>query len=283
MYERFPRLAHVIFLTSAVARIVIRRPDIVISLQLGSASVASSIGAKLSGGTRRVVRLTGGGTESYRSEAYARRASWKGRLLARISVAGQTTLIAPATHLLEDFKEAFPQLDVGMRKVPNGVRSSYSVSETRTSDVIWYSRRGSERSVREFIQICRSLPEVRFSVMGASIEGAGENVINIGWVDNPEFEISKHRVLLNTSLTEGMPNTALQALSVGTRVVGFANAGLKELEHEFPEAVTTIRRGQLEDMTVALSEALQQPEIGRKPVMTIDDVFAEWRGLVEHD
>ena len=124
------------------------------------------------------------------------------------------------------------------------------------------------------------MPDVSFTVIGADLPNAPSNVDCLGWVSDPEYEISSHHVLLNTSLREGMPNTALQAISQGTRVVGFANAGITELAEEFPTLVDIVEEFTAENYCRTLELVLRKPPGRVQPVATYDEVDQIWRDIL---
>lgn len=280
MFERFPRISHVIFVGSVVVSLLRHTPKTMVTLQMGSASVAAAIVGRFRPGARRIVRLTGGGSEMHKSESYARAATRHGRLLAKVSTSGNTILAAPARHLLDDFKAVFPSIAVCTTKIPNGVKVPSMYARSLQGDIIWYSRRGSEKTASEFGEVCKRLKKYRFTVIGAPLSRSYKNVTNLGWVDNPESIIAQHKVLLNTSVREGMPNTALQALSTGVRVVGFDNAGLLELENGYPGAVRTVRAGDIGSLVESVEQAISLPELPPQDVPTDEQVYQQWKRLI---
>lgn len=280
LYRRLPRIAHLWFAVAAAVRLTAIAPRTAVSLQFGAASAATAMAGRLRPGIRRVVRLTGGGTTVHRSEPYARASSARGRMLVRLACAGRPTLVAPAHHLLDDFRTVFPAIDLDLQRAPNGVREVTVGDVDVARDVVWYSRRGSERSVEAFLRVAESLPQLTFTVMGAELDTVPPNVTQVGWVSEPEQCIAGHRILLNTSPREGMPNTALQALSVGTRVAGYANAGLEELRSLYPDAVRTVDLDDVEGLASAVQDAVALPRVAEQPVPTEEDVVRFWRELV---
>lgn len=283
LFRKMPRLSSVIYVVVAAVLLAVVQPRAVVSLQMGSASVAGSLGTLSRRSVKRYVRLTGGGTSRFKSEAFARAASWKGRLLVGLVMLRRPVVVAPARHLLSDFKEKFPTYDLEMIKVPNGVSdSSLELLDTKPyRDVVWYARSGAEKSVELFREISSELPTISFTVIGQRVDGVGGNVENRGWVENPEGVIAQHRVLLNTSVQEGMPNTALQALYIGLNVVGFANAGMMELEDEFPSHVHTVQYGDARAMAQELVKAGSISGHTPRSVPGESEVFEIWKGLLK--
>jgi len=275
-----PKLAQVAFFGVALMTVVALRPRVLVSLQMGSASVAASLGARLFR-VRHIVRLTGGGTATSRSEPIARAKSPVGRAVVRLLSTRRTTLVAPAQHLLDDFSEVFPRFKGRKIRIINGVRPVAAV-DAPISEVVWYARSGSEKTSAAFVEVAERLPDVAFTVMGAAMpHQAPDNVTFLGWRDDPEAVLAQHRVLLNTSLVEGMPNTVLQAVAGGCRVVGLDNAGMREVREMFPDVVRVVPPGDSEGLAQAVREALSVRPEGRPRVPTIDDVEQRWLGLLE--
>jgi glycosyltransferase involved in cell wall biosynthesis len=84
------------------------------------------------------------------------------------------------------------------------------------------------------------------------------------------------RILLNTSPTEGMPNTALQALAAGLYVVGPANEGLVELARRYPGHVTLVDIAKPVEVADVLRVLHQTPLPGPAPVPRSADVAKMW-------
>ena len=130
--------------------------------------------------------------------------------------------------------------------IPNAVPPPPTTREMHQRDgVLWYARAGAEQSLDTFLVIADLCQDLEFKVIGRVIsEGGRSNVTNLGWCDEPYRVLSSVRVLLNTSENEGMPNMALQALAVGTPVVGLRNSGLEELKGDFPDGVCLFEKGE---------------------------------------
>ncbi len=204
-------------------------PDVVLSSQLGVASTSGAVIARLMR-TKHVIRLAGGGGSHGTSEPIERSRSWMSRLRVSWMVKrGSTTVVAPADHLLRDMSRCFPHLGSRTLLVPNGVDVPRSLPE-KTEQVVWYGKSGGGKDIDGLLRIASLCPEIQFDAIGPLDPVAvPPNVRVLGWVDNPELVISRHRVALLTSRSEGMPNFGLQALATGTPVVAYRNLGTEEL------------------------------------------------------
>lgn len=278
-FGHMPRIAQLIFMGCAVWTALRLRPRILVSLQMGTASAAAAIVARL---LRRehVLRLTGGGTDRYASEPLARAATALGRAWSLLFARKRTTFVAPAEHLIRDFAISFPKFKNPTRVITNGVVGPEGET-AKPEEVIWYSRAGSERSQDTLGAIAALLPTVRFSVLGRGGAPAAANVSSLGWQDEPEPIIGRHRVLVNTSPSEGMPNTVLQALAWGVRVVGYDNAGMREVANSYPNGVLLVPQGDVEAAARAIAECLALAPLPHQSVLTIDAVGTIWRDVLK--
>lgn len=170
-----------------------------------------------------------------------------------------------------------------MMYLPNGVRNSAvrgSANSSR-SGVVWYSRGGAERTTAEFVAIARACPDLNFIVVGAEVElDSLMNVTELGWVPDVANVLTSTRCLLNTSVQEGSPNMALQAIAAGCRVVGGSNAGILELAHSYPDHVESC---DLSD-AVAVAKVLQRQHNSPRPppasVPTLGETVSKWSQLI---
>lgn len=268
------------FVVSGLIRGLRNNPGVLLSPQLGSASVVAGIVARI---RRRphLVRLTGGGTDRFRSEPLAKASSRLGRVLVSAFARPSTTIVAPARHLLADFAEAFPDFPCDLVHITNGVDVSLDRS-AKLRQVIWYSRGGSESSATTFLEIAAALPTVRFTVIGRHLgDSLLSNIDDLGWQKHPENVIAEHAVLLNTSPREGMPNTVLQALAVGCRIVGFQNAGMNELKSAHPDAIELVDSGDTLLAAEAIRRALEADAAEPATIATISEVVDQWIALIK--
>lgn len=125
--------------------------------------------------------------------------------------------------------------------IPNLVRS-FNVAprshEAATFDGIWISQIRPEKQLGHFLDLAASLPELQFAVVGGfdptMSERGGEllrrrllkleNLVYFGAqrADTIRSLLAKSRVLVNTSWGEGLPNTMLEAWSVGVPVLSLS-------------------------------------------------------------
>jgi glycosyltransferase involved in cell wall biosynthesis len=282
--KRTPRLGQILFCLSAFCRLILIRPNAVVSLQFGSATTAASLGARAIR-CEHVVRLTGGGSSMFRSEPVARAADPVGRRIVElVHRYSRARVVAPARHLLSDFRDSFPHADVPTFYMPNGVAMP-SMSVTRSLDrngVVWYARAGSEQSVDLFRRVVALCPELQFIVIGQSFDAASlKNVTFLGWRGDVYPVLSHARVALNTSVQEGMPNFALQAIVSGCRVVGGGNAGLRELQEDHPDHVKLFNLSSPEQAAAALRSAHAMSLPGPGSAVTADEAARKWSEMMQ--
>ena len=285
LFKAVPRLGMLSFLAAATVRAVGYRPSVVLSSMLGSASGAAAIAASL-GRKSHVIRLTGGGTAAYRSEPLARASKWVSRLWCRAIASRRPTLVAPAEHLVRDYKVAFPHHRVETRVIPNGVSGAFRDRGVDRNGVGWYARSGSQSADDAFIRLALALPQLAFFTFGRVLADVPPNVCQCGWLDDPARFLSSIKVLVNTTPTEGMPNVVLQALASGTRVVGFENAGLAEVAKKYsPESswVTLAEPGNVEALAASVRLSVDDSSPVAAIVPTVDEVVSEWKSLLLED
>lgn len=190
----------------------------------------------------------------------------------------RVALVSPAEHLLEDFRLAFPDVQCRQLTIANGIpRATEGLKFGKErSGVLWYARRGSERSQATFLRIVQELPELRFVVIGQPVGDGLANIRSLGWVSEPEVELSGVRICLNTSPAEGMPNMALQAVAAGAYVVGGMNRGLAELRDLYQSHVHLVDFEDLTSVEQAIKRVHALPLPGPAVVPSIEDVTRTW-------
>ena len=109
--------------------------------------------------------------------------------------------------------------------------------------VLWVSTIRSLKQPEIVLEIARTLPHINFVIVGGSdareqalfdqIESQAPELANVEFVGFvPYWEIDRYfdgaTVLLNTSESEGFPNTFLQAWSRGVPTVSFVDCGARE-------------------------------------------------------
>lgn len=278
LLSRAPGLGTAVCAVDQARHLLDLQPRTAVSIQLGAASVAVAFLRHVRG-IRHVVRLTGGGTGSYRSEPWARRSSWLGRLTVRLVARRGVVIVSPARHLLADLAEAFPRTEATMRVIPNGVPDPGGIERADGSryGVVWYARGGGVRSSPTFLRIAEACPDLTFVAIGRT-DGlpASASVRPLGWVTEPYEVLNRSRVLLNTSPTEGMPNTALQALAAGLHVVGPPNRGLTELAEAYPGRVRLVDVDKPSAVAATLRAVHAAPLPGQAPVPRSAEVAEIW-------
>ena len=111
------------------------------------------------------------------------------------------------------------------------------------TDVLWVGSIKKIKQPGKYIQLCQMLPDYKFRMLGAKPLSSGfENVtkvdgVELSCVSNldyvgfvPYHEVNPHfkrcRVYVNTSESEGFPNTFLQAWANGVPTVSFFDPGV---------------------------------------------------------
>ncbi|WP_431190337.1 glycosyltransferase [Janibacter cremeus] len=279
---RLKALGQIYFLTVGTIRAIQAKPETVLSLQLGAASTAASIAAR-STSASHIIRLTGGARMGARSEPVARSQKWPSRLHMRWITKG-ATLVAPGRHLLRDAEEHLPSTLSGRFYVPNAVTDCASSASNIgvSGDVLWYHRKdATEASQQLLLHLANRYPKARFTVIGRELPSAPSNTVNLGWVDDVRGVCARHRVLLNTTLFEGMPNVALQALAAGCRVLGVKNNAMMELMDSFPDNVVVSDPYDPEGFSDKLGSLLSLPRGAAQSVPDTESVRVLWREVIK--
>ena len=141
-------------------------------------------------------------------------------------------------------------------------------------DVVWAGAISLWKGVNHLLELAVKLPDVNFVVVGAleheelrPILNELRNKRNVVWLDNvPNSELinmmSKARIVINTSPTEGFANTVLEAWALGKPVVtlNFNPNGL--LSGEKP--LGYFANGDLHRMAVGIRYYLTRPDERKK-------------------
>ncbi len=262
------------------------KPDVVLSSQAGLASLVGAVYSRLFG-VPLVIRLAGSGerrTITDDIETYPLNEDTRyGRLLASMISASQITITAPAQHILTTIAVDKPQLIDNMRVINNGVeRRPVTPNSTLQSpakwDCVWYGRDDWVKNPEALIELAVSCPQLTFAVIGNIQLPSLHNLELLGWVDDPVNVICQSRIAVMTSRSEGSPNFALQALSVGVPVVGLRNPAMEELRTSYPEYVD------LADSTSELARCVYrksraEPPANAASVPTLQSAAREWLNL----
>jgi glycosyltransferase involved in cell wall biosynthesis len=156
---------------------------------------------------------------------------------------GQLRLISKGVSLNDYAKDLYTLPDnVAIDLVPNPV----PINEEQEADrcqkddlIVFLGRLESQKRVWLFCEVARRLPQYKFVVIGKLHRYRDENIASIeqytaGKVPNLQFAghlegeekydyLRRAKILLNTSIWEGIPLSFLEALSVGTLIVSNVN------------------------------------------------------------
>jgi glycosyltransferase involved in cell wall biosynthesis len=170
---------------------------------------------------------------------FDRRAGWRDRQLFTIGLKLADAIVVQHAGQAADCERWFhrtPFIVPSCYEAPSGARADHR------GVVLWVSTMRPWKRPDLFLDLARRLPELRFRMIGGpgSEPGARElfarlqqeaqllpNLEFVGFVPQPLIEphFDAARVLVNTSVTEGFPNTFLQAWSRGIPSVSFCSTG----------------------------------------------------------
>lgn len=270
--------------TLAAARTTARlRPAVTVSLQLGSNPVAALLAQLIA--RRRIpsiVRLTGFTANGSQLEARGR--SWPVRVTTRFLLGRTTAVVAPAQHMLDQCGPFGPVIAPRARVVRNGAPQVEPTS-ARSPDapVIWVGRDHPDKHPDHLLTIARRLPDVSFVALGLRpLPDDPPNLDRRGKVPSAAVlaEVGAARALVSTSSREGVPNTLLEALALGTPIVAYAIDGNVEACEGIEEGARLVPTGDV----AALGDALRQTLVDGKGVTghvtRISDATDEWEDLL---
>ncbi len=150
--------------------------------------------------------------------------------------------------------------------------------------ILWVGTIKRIKSPELFIDLARRCPNYRFRLVGGGAPdesklfdcicrkaGTLPNVEMTGFV--PLVEVEKHfdegSLLVNTSETEGFPNTFLQAWSRGMPTVSFFDPGARWREHKVGEVVSS-----LDDMVSCVRSLMQDESRWRRAGSICHEYFS---------
>lgn len=280
---RLPR-PNISFGFNSLTQLARWKPDMVISSQLGAATLAAGIHARRTG-IPHIVRIAGPrisdvGDGSY-SEDLLHLGSRHGAALRWLLGNRRCRVVAPAKHMVASALAQFPELADRISYIPNGVTLKVEdISPTSKCDVIWHGRDDWFKNPEAFVSLVKSRPGYSFVALGRSELPALPNLTDAGWVDDPALFVAGARVALMTSRYEGSPNFALQALTLGVPVAGFRIAALEEFAEQYPDSIFLAERRDIESLGNAVDAACARGPSGRQPVVTLGESRTWWLSLV---
>jgi glycosyltransferase involved in cell wall biosynthesis len=132
----------------------------------------------------------------------------------------------------------------GSTLIPSCYELPADASPGKGDCVLWVSSIGEHKLPEVFLELARRLPQRRFVMIGGAggdarnnscferVRDAATTIPNIeftGFLPHAAAEryFDRTRVLVNTSLHEGVPNTFLQAWARGVPTVAFADTGAR--------------------------------------------------------
>lgn len=266
------------------SRLVSDRPDVVVSSQLGVATLVGGAYARTANRSL-IVRLSGAGprprADSWDHFDPLEQQSKKWPFLKRILCRSDTRIVAPAEHMLVTARNLPCIAPRNIHRIPNGVELHTSRRRPGRDRAIWYGRNSPVKYVDAFDDLVRRCPTIEFDSVGAVEVDARPNLTQHGWVADPEELIATATVAVSTSRSEGSPNFALQAIGHGVRVVGFEIPALAELSEIFPDHVDLVPMGDTAALASATHAAMRAGRLAPAAVPNMASVAAAWQNLLQ--
>jgi len=170
--------------------------------------------------------------------------------------------------LIAQNEEQCRRCKLNFGRVPEVVRNCYPEPELRNREpgetVLWVGTIRRLKRPEIFLELARRLPDVPFRMIGgpdpwdraffSRIEQEAKSIVNLdfrGFVPYREIDeyFDRARIIINTSESEGFPNTFLQAWSRGVPSVSFVDCGARygdelvgEVAVDLPEMTKYVTR-----------------------------------------
>jgi glycosyltransferase involved in cell wall biosynthesis len=199
-------------------------PDVCVGTPAGFATAVAAVWVRLHRKARFVFRLASdadldGGISRFRAERAA--AAWAMR---------SADLVVAQSVAQRDALARRHGLTAAL--LPNAIRVPASPPALEQSHVLWVASAQNLKQPEVFLRLARAFPEERFQMVMPSndralferIRADALGIPNVDFWDGvPLVEIQRHfdraKILVNTSTTEGFPNTFLQAAIAGVPVL----------------------------------------------------------------
>ena len=180
-----------------------------------------------------------------------------------------------------------------VRVVPNGVRAEAPAKEVRVADAsdlrcIWVGRLVAHKQVERLVEAVALTPRVTLHVVGDGPQRAtlvkliarlnvGERVTLLGGLAHAEVmrELAEADALLLASDYEGLPHVVIEALSVGTPIVGPPVGGTRELLRD-GETGIQLTEPTIEEFAHALARLRDDAELRGRLAVGVAREGARW-------
>jgi glycosyltransferase involved in cell wall biosynthesis len=104
--------------------------------------------------------------------------------------------------------------------------------------------------------------ELRSELTGiATSLGISKSVTFLGWTDNPYQYIARSSVFVQTSNSEGMPNSLIEAMTLGTPIISTATEGAIEVLGREDPAGILVPKNDFHSLTKAIMQVLENGEL----------------------
>ena len=255
-----------------------RRPDVLIA---SLATSASALGLLLGRAQSVPTVLRIGGTGFARLNA-----SWAKRAIGRQMIRACDVIVSNSSHAFRSLEPFNVRATTDRIVIRNGVAAlSASPREMRRAReptrVVFYTNGEPVKNNEAFMRLVETSPDMRFRVVGRNIGLASRpNLEVLGWRDDLGAVFQWADAVVNLSISEGSPNFCLQALAHRVPVVAFGNAGLLELETEYPSDVKVVPFGRVDLIRDELAKDELRLKAVEAQVPSMEQAADEWDELL---
>ena len=196
--------------------------------------------------------------------------NWRGKVMYKYGIARMDLILAQSASQRADMLENFKHDSIVVPSLVNLDQSDRSFAD-RDIEVQWVSNIRAFKRPELALNLAQITPELRIHMIGGVDELSPDdfettraraatisNVVFHGpkSYDEVEERLTRTRVFINTSDSEGFPNTYMQAWARGTPVVAFFDPDGVIAREGLGRAVTS-----LEEMRAAVQDYAQNPDI----------------------
>lgn len=156
-------------------------------------------------------------------------------VLGRFFVRSLKTSTLVITQNRQDHDNLKTHLNIDSMVIPNGHRIPVNTPREKET-ILWVGRSAAVKGPRRFLELAAALPEEPFVIICQRATGdtqygelktAAANIENLQFIEQVPFSevdgyFEQAKVFVNTSDSEGFPNTFIQACKAGTAILSYA-------------------------------------------------------------
>lgn len=269
---------------AAVARLVTRRPTVL--KWVGDPAWERAVRLGLTDEDFETFQASGRSGGRRQVRAMRRSRSWAAR--------NADALVAPSVYLA-NVVAGWMRREVPVEVIPNGVRVPPNLNaqctkrDQQSLDLLYVGRLVSWKRVDVLLRAVAAVPSSRLTIIGSGPEevaleqwvrqsGLADRVVFKGAVDHDEVlaAMSAAHFLVSASTYEGLPHTVIEALAVGTPILGTAAGGTTEALIDGVNGLV-VEGGDHEDFVRVLEKVMADDGLRKRLAEGARRTGSEWR------